>query len=193
MADPTWLRGRAAIVGIGTTAFGHKGEFTERGELALAVEAVTAACADAGISPQDVDGWSSYSMDSTEPGDLAHAFGSRAVRQGSMTWGGGGAPMGGAFLHAALGVATGQSDFCVVSRSICQGKNPYGSALAKAVLPPPFSFASPYGLMSAAQMFGLAARRHMHRYGTRRTTSASWRSTPGRWRPTIRKPDSASH
>lgn len=165
--DPTWLRGRAAIVGIGSTAYGRRGEFTERGELSMAVEAIGAACADAGIAPTDVDGWSSYSMDGTEPGDLAHAFGSRPVRLASMTHGGGGAAMGGAFLHAAMAVATGQADVCVVYRSICQGKLPFGQALARAPrLPAAFSWAAPYGLMAAGQMFALATVRHMHLYGT---------------------------
>ena len=161
-----WLRGRVAIVGIGTTAFGRRGELSHRGELALATEAVAKACADAGISPADIDGWSSYSHDSSEPGDLSQAFGSRPVRLGSMTWGGGGAPMAGAFLHAAMAVATEQVDVCVVSRAICQGKSRFGQSLARAELPPPFSWNVPYGLMSPAQMFALAARRHMHRYGT---------------------------
>ena len=167
MADTNWLRGRAAIVGIGATAYGLRGEFTERGELSLAADAVAAACTDAGIAPTDVDGWSSYSMDSTEPGDLAHAFGSRPVRLASMTHGGGGAAMGGAFLHAAMAVATGQADVCVVYRSICQGKLPFGQAMAKSPrLPPAFSWAAPYGLMAPGQMFALAAVRHMHLYGT---------------------------
>ena len=166
-ADPRWLRGRAAIVGIGTTAFGRRGEFSERGQLSLAAEAVAAACADAGIAPAEVDGWSSYSMDSSEPADLAHAFGSRPVRLASMTHGGGGAAMGGAFLHAAMAVATGQADVCVVYRSICQGKLRFGQAMATAPrLPPAFSWAAPYGLMAAGQMFALAAVRHMHLYGT---------------------------
>ena len=160
------LRGRAAIVGIGATKYGRRGELSDRGELALATEAVARACEDAGISPADVDGWSSYSMDSSEPGDLSFAFGSRPVRLGSMTWGGGGAPMAGAYLHAAMAVATGQVDYCVVSRAICQGNFRFGQSLARAKLPAPFSWTVPYGLMSPAQMFALAARRHMHRYGT---------------------------
>ena len=165
--DPRWLRGRAAIVGIGTTDYGRRGEFTERGELSLAVEAIAAACADAGIAPADIDGWSSYSMDGTEPADLAHAFGARPVRLASMTHGGGGAAMGGAFLHAAMAVAAGQADVCVVYRSICQGRMRFGQAMAKAPrLPPAFSWAAPYGLMAAGQMFALAAVRHMHLYGT---------------------------
>ena len=165
--DPTWLRGRAAIVGIGSTAYGLRGEFTERGELSMAAEAVSAACADAGIAAADIDGWSSYSMDSTEPADLAHAFGSRPVRLAAMTHGGGGAAMGGAFLHAAMAVATGQVDVCAVYRSVCQGKLRFGQAMAKAPrLPAAFSWAAPYGLMAAGQMFALATVRHMHLYGT---------------------------
>ena len=66
-----------------------------------------------------------------------------------------------------MAVATGQADVCVVYRSICQGKLPFGQAMARASrLPPAFSWAAPYGLMAPGQMFALAAVRHMHLYGT---------------------------
>lgn len=164
----TWLRDRAAIVGIGHTDFGRRGEFAHRGAQALAFEAVAAACEDAGISPADVDGYASYSEDETTAADLASGFGAERLRYSAMAWGGGGAAMGGAFMNAAMAVATGQADHVVVHRAISQGSMRFGQALARAsaALPAPFSFAAPYGLMSPAQMFALAARRHMHRFGT---------------------------
>ncbi|MCU1460897.1 MAG: lipid-transfer protein [Acidimicrobiales bacterium] len=165
-----WLAGKAAIVGIGHTAFGRRGEFAERGTFAMACEAVVTACADAGIDPSDVDGWSSYSDDAAAANQLAMTFGAKRFRYAAMAWGGGGSGICGAFLNAAMAVATGQADCVVVSRSICQGEGGrFGQALAGVGgggLPAPFSFSSPYGLMSPAQMFALAARRHMHRFGT---------------------------
>ena len=67
--DDGWLRNRAAIVGVGHTPYGKRGEHAEKGHLRLVVEAIAAACADAGISPKDVDGYSSY-YTSVEPSDL---------------------------------------------------------------------------------------------------------------------------
>jgi acetyl-CoA acetyltransferase len=164
------LSGRAAIVGVGHTAFGKRGAFAERGTFAMACEAVALACADAGIEPSDVDGYSSYSDDAAAANQLAMAFGAKRFRYAGMAWGGGGSGICGAFLNAAMAVGTGQADYVVVHRSICQGEGGrFGQALAGVGgggLPAPFSFSSPYGLMSPAQMFALAARRHMHRFGT---------------------------
>ena len=54
----------------------------------LAIEAITAASADAGIRPKDVDGYSSY-YSSVEPAELVTAFGAERLRYASQTWGGG--------------------------------------------------------------------------------------------------------
>src|SRR5919106_1513698 len=85
-----------------------------------------------------------------------------------MVWGGGGAGMGGAFVNAAMAVATGVADYVVVLRSISQGELRFGRSLAglQGQLPAPFGYALPFGLMSPAQMFALPARRHMEVYGT---------------------------
>ena len=55
-----WLRGRTAIVGIGHTPWGKRGEHASKGLVRLVVEAITKACDDAGISPKDIDGYASY-------------------------------------------------------------------------------------------------------------------------------------
>ena len=54
------ISGKSAIVGIGATEFSKR---SGRSEMRLAVEAVLAACADAGIGPFEVDGISTYTMD----------------------------------------------------------------------------------------------------------------------------------
>lgn len=51
----------AAIAGIGATEFSKD---SGRSELRLAVEAVRDALADAGLSPSDVDGLVTFTMDS---------------------------------------------------------------------------------------------------------------------------------
>ena len=57
------IRDQAAIVGIGQTAF-SKG--LGRTEFDMAVEAIHAACADAGISPHEVDGVARFDMESVD-------------------------------------------------------------------------------------------------------------------------------
>jgi acetyl-CoA acetyltransferase len=171
MVDQGWLRNRAAIVGVGHTRYGKRGEHADKGHLRLVVEAIVAACADAGISPKDVDGYSSY-YTSVEPPDLYAAFGAKRLSYSSQTWGGGGASMGGAFANAAMAVATGMAEYVVVHKVMTmEGTGRYGQAFGQigqqaSTTPGPMAFSVPYGLQSPGQMFALAARRHMHRFGT---------------------------
>ena len=65
----TWLRGRTAVAGIGHTPWGKRGEHSAKGHLRLVVEAITHACEDAGISPKEVDGYSSY-VTNVDPAEL---------------------------------------------------------------------------------------------------------------------------
>jgi acetyl-CoA acetyltransferase len=162
------LRGRACVVGIGRSAYGKRGTLAGEGTLRLALQAIHDACADAGLDPTDLDGFSSYSDDPAHPSMLQMALGTPQVRYAGMVWGGGGAGMGGAFTNAAMAVATGVADCVVVVRSISQGENRFGRSLAglQGQLPAPFGYALPFGLMSPAQMFALPARRHMEVYGT---------------------------
>jgi acetyl-CoA acetyltransferase len=126
------------------------------------VEAVEKAAEDAGISPADIDGWCSYSGDGVDPGTLASTFGAKHTRFTGMGWGGGGGAMGGAFLYAAMAVATGQANYVAVTRGVVQGGQfgrRFGGMGASAA--PRFP-----GLQTPGQSFALAARRHMHVYGT---------------------------
>jgi acetyl-CoA acetyltransferase len=165
------VKNQAAIVGIGAVPFGRRGEFAEKGLVRLAVEAITAACDDAGITPMDVDGYASY-YSSVEPAELMAAFGAERLRHSSQTWGGGGASMCGAFQNATMAVATDQADFVVVHKvATMEANKRYGQAFGQIgqgipAVGGPFAFSVPYGLQSPGQMFALAVRRHMHLYGT---------------------------
>jgi acetyl-CoA acetyltransferase len=158
-----WLRNRAALVGFGHTAYGRRGELGGNGPAPLVVEAVRKACDDAGISPTDIDGFSSYSNDeAVHPGFLAGMFGVREVRFSSICWNGGGGGLAAAFLHAALAVATGQASCVAVTRGVIQGGprgRRYGHLRGAAAPRYPL-------IVGPAQMFALQARRHMHLYGT---------------------------
>src|SRR5438093_674567 len=86
---PVTIRDRAAIVGIGQTPFAkHLG----RSEYDMAVEAILAACDDAGISPRAIDGVVRYDMETTDEENLLAALGNPCLRSFACTaWGGGGA------------------------------------------------------------------------------------------------------
>ena len=68
----TGLSGKAAIVGIGATEYSKD---SGRSELRLAAEAVAAAIADAGLTPEDVDGLTSFTMDSNSESAVARSVG----------------------------------------------------------------------------------------------------------------------
>ncbi len=63
---------RTAIVGIGQTEFSTDSGRTER---RLAVEAITAALDEAGLSAADVDGVVTFDVDSNDPASLASTLG----------------------------------------------------------------------------------------------------------------------
>ena len=66
------LKDEAAIVGIGTTRFGRG---LEASETELAGEAILAALVDAGISPAEVDGLVSYTLEITNEDIVASMLG----------------------------------------------------------------------------------------------------------------------
>lgn len=71
------ISGRAAIVGLGVTEFSKN---SGRTELRLALEATLAALADAGIAPEDVDGFSSYTVDKVPEYEIARLLGAKDVK-----------------------------------------------------------------------------------------------------------------
>ena len=106
--------GKAAIVGIGQTEFSRQ---AGRTELQLACEAVTAALGDAGLTPSDVDGLVSYTVDPVEETELVRSVGIAEVAYSSRIPYGGGGSMG-VLLHAASAVASGAAEVVVAYRAI---------------------------------------------------------------------------
>ena len=173
MNDVTLLRDRTALAGFGHTLFGKRGELGHIPLQRLVMQAVIRACDDAGISPKQIDGWTSYGSETVEGATLAAAFGSDHLRFTGMAWSGGGGGMGGAFLYAAMAVAAGQADYVAVTRSIVQvedgspGHYRRGQAFVGREVERTEAGGFPsYGLASPGLTFSLAARRHMERFGT---------------------------
>jgi len=147
------MRGACAVVGIGETTYYKRGDAPDA-EFKLAIMAILDACRDAGISPADIDGFSSYSNDRSDASRMAAALGTRDLRLASMQWGGGGGGTAGALANACAAVATGQADCVVVFRALAQGQfGRFGQGPRRKTIS---------GAMSPAQMFAMRVNRFMH-------------------------------
>ena len=109
----TRFPGAAAIVGIGATEFSKR---SGRSELALAAEATLAALDDAGLSVSDVDGMSTFTMETNPENMLARTLGIEELSFFSRVGFGGGGGCA-SVMHAALAVASGAAEVVVVYRA----------------------------------------------------------------------------
>ena len=157
-------RNRACIVGIGESQYAKWGTIKNQSEFSLACEAILAAARDAGISPKKIDGFASFSYDRNEPGLLMSALGIEKLRFTGMVWGGGGGGSCGSVALAKAAVESGQANYVVVFRALCQGQSfrfgqfhPWTEHVC---------FTAPFGMLAPPQMFAPLVRRHMHLYGT---------------------------
>ncbi|MGE5133959.1 MAG: lipid-transfer protein [Gemmatimonadota bacterium] len=157
----------AAIAGIGATEFSKD---SGRSELQLAAEAVAAALADAGLSPADVDGLVTFTMDSNAEVAVARELGVGELRFFSQIGYGGGAACA-TVSQAALAVAAGAAEVVVCYRALNErsGRR-FGQVSVGAVAMPTTSgidngWHYPMGLSTPAATVAMAARRYMHVYG----------------------------
>src|SRR5213594_3420156 len=153
------IRGRVAIVGVGETAYYKHGQAPEP-EVKLALQAILAACADAGLDPRAIDGFASYSNDRNDPSRIAAALGLPELRFSNMQWGGGGGGGSAAVANAAAAVAAGYADCVVVFRALAQGQfGRFGQGPRMRAVRGQGAYTLPYGLMSPAQMFAMRVHR----------------------------------
>ncbi len=111
------LKDAAAIVGIGQTDFAKQLEGSEK---KLALTAILAALADAGIAPEQVDGLASYTLETSDEVEIAKNLGAGDISFFSQIGYGGGA--GPATVgHLAMAIATGQCRVGVAWRSRKRG------------------------------------------------------------------------
>ncbi|MFP6837310.1 MAG: hypothetical protein VB948_14525 [Pseudomonadales bacterium] len=167
------LRGKVAVVGVGETDYYKAGQSPD-GEFKLTLMAIINACADAGIAPQDIDGFSSYSNDRADPSRLAAALGCKELRFANMQWGGGGGGGSGAVANAAAALATGMAECVVVFRGLAQGQfGRFGQGPRRNTIAGDMAHTVPYGLMSPAQMFAMKVQRFMHDHGVEQSALRS--------------------
>src|SRR2546430_12391498 len=99
------VKNRTAVAGIGQTPLGKGLPDTE---LSLACQAISLAIDDAGISPSEVDGLASFTMEPNREVDVARAVGLGDITYFAQVGFGGGASCG-VVGEAALAIATGQA------------------------------------------------------------------------------------
>ncbi|WP_329273895.1 lipid-transfer protein [Streptomyces sp. NBC_01451] len=159
------LGGRAAIAGIGATEFSKD---SGRSELRLAVEAVRAALDDAGLTPADVDGMVTFTMDTSPEITVAQAAGIGELSFFSRVHYGGGAACA-TVQQAALAVAAGVAEVVVCYRAFnersgrrfgsgVQRREPSAEGVA-------LGWSLPFGLLTPASWVAMAAQRYLYTYG----------------------------
>jgi acetyl-CoA acetyltransferase len=167
---PHPLRGAAAIAGLGITP---QGKVYGRSPVGFAVDAVTLALDDAGLTRADLDGvllnpglsWGDLGMGSFQ---LQQALGLRNLRL-SATMNVGGATACAMIQHAVQAIAAGvcSTVACVFSDAPLKPPAPDG---ARASSGSAYGFVrgweAAYGYFGVNAMYALVARRHMHRFGT---------------------------
>ena len=154
---------QACIVGVGETEYTRWGGITDRSELALACQAITAAAADAGLNLAEVDGVASYAYDANDPWLLEESLGFRELRFKGMVWGGGGGGSYAAIAQAAAAVQSGQANCVAVFRSLCQGQgHRFGQGYE---VPHGRNFLTPFGMLSPPLMLAPLAQRYKQEFG----------------------------
>ncbi|MEL0111875.1 MAG: hypothetical protein VW835_09100, partial [Rickettsiales bacterium] len=156
------IRGKTAIAGVGETTYYKHGQSPDS-EFVLVLKAILAACEDAGIAPQEIDGFASYSNDRNEPTRLSAALGINELKYSNMNWGGGGGGVAAAIGNAAAAVACGYADCVVAFRGLAQGQfRRFGQGAPDPHVSGDAAYMSPYGVMSPLQKYAMRAMRFMH-------------------------------
>ncbi len=155
-----------AIVGIGQTEFSKE---SGRSELQLACECIKAALDDAGLTPADVDGMCTFTIDNNEDVDIVSSMGVENLRFSSRVPHGGGGSSG-ILTHAAAAISAGLADVVVVWRAMNersgkrfgQAQMSGGSAGSGSSF---LTWSVPYGALTPANWSAMNLQRYMDYYG----------------------------
>jgi acetyl-CoA acetyltransferase len=166
------ISGVAAIVGIGATEFSKD---SGRSQLKLAAEAAQAALKDAALSPSDVDGLVTFTMDSNTEIAVARELGIPELRFFSQVGYGGGAACA-TVQQAAMAIAAGIAEVVICYRALNERSGHRFGQVSRAAVQVPGGQAAtssgidnswhyPMGLGTPAATVAMIARRYMHDYG----------------------------
>ena len=164
------LKDAACVVGIGETAVCRK-PGSGLSEMALQLEAIAAALADAGLEARQIDGIMPFpNLGRAEA--FAANLGCENLRFTATLNLGGAAPVA-ALRMAAMAVATG----CASHVLVPAGWNGYSGARTREIAATDAEsipgakvardYYLPFGLTAPPQWYAVMAQRHMHEYGTR--------------------------
>jgi acetyl-CoA acetyltransferase len=162
------IKNKACIVGIGSTEFSR---VSGRSEIHMAVDASMAACQDAGIKPEQIDGAVKFGTagqnctEYTTETDVARCLGIRNLRYFvEAPWGGGACCA--TVLHAALAVSNGMADYVLCFRSLkpASGTVRYGRP-TRIPIDAHWSYTMPFGFASPTSWVAMITRRWMHDTG----------------------------
>jgi len=160
------LRGSAVIAGVATFGLGEATGFSEMEVLARSARA---AVADAGLKMSDIDGLCTASVMSTMwPMPVTEYLGiNPRYINGTMV---GGSSFIAHILPAMMALQSGQCNAVLVCYGSTQRTATFGRAeigKARRVMDPQ-PYETPYEPMQPLSAYALAAKRHMHEYGTTR-------------------------
>ena len=158
------LRGKSAIVGFGLAGLGEAPGWTSWDIMA---RSALAACADAGVKLTDVDGLFCAMMEDSMPVLMAAEYLGIRPRyvDGTLT---GGSSFVNYLASATAALDAGLCDVALV----CYGSNQRtasGKLVTASKLPP---YEAPYKPRYPIAGYAMAARRHMHEFGTTREQMA---------------------
>lgn len=154
-----------SVAGIGETPYFKRGT-APHSEQALALLAVVAACEDAGLDPNMLDGFASYGHDANDGVRMAAALGLRELRWSSMVWGSGGGGIAGALAAAAAAIISGQAEHVIVFRALAENASGrLGAAVSAEAMNAHYRSA---GIVSPAQTVALRVMRLFEQDGVPR-------------------------
>ena len=162
---------QSIVSGIGRSQTGRR---LGRPGIDLTLDACLAAIADAGLTPHDIDGLTSWPDHDSPHGFSGPRVGDlQTLLRLDLSWilgAGDGANVTGILGIAAHAVATGLARHVLVYRTVTEA-TAQGAGRRPAVMAGPGTAApwkTTYGVGSPAQLTALWARRHFDRYGTTR-------------------------
>lgn len=157
---------QACIVGIGQTEFSKA---SGRSEQQLAMEAILAACQDAGINPADIDGMTTFDLDNTDEVDVMRSLGAKEIKYTTRLPQGGAASVS-TIVHAKNAVESGLCEVFVIWRAMNERSQyrfgqPHHSMSPDAHSSTFMEWCFPFGAQTPAAWEALSCGPYLHKYG----------------------------
>ncbi len=159
---------KVAVAGIGNTEFSKN---SGRSENQLAAECIKSALDDAGLTPSDVDGMVTFTIDNNEDVALIRNLGVDALSYSSRVPHGGGGS-GGALVHAAGAIVAGLANVVVVWRAMNE-RSEYRFGQPNQSPPAPgggatsMEWSVPWGAATPACWQSMVSQRYMVEFGVK--------------------------